>query len=303
MARRPEVLEAPRGSAAQLRPLTSREFEQFRQLAYQRFGLELKDGKQGLVSARLGKKLREQGFLTFQDYYEHILADSTGEALVGLIDALTTNFTSFLREPAHFDYLRKAILPEIPGSERIRIWSAACATGEEPYSIAFSVLEELGAKAWGRVELLATDISTKALGTAQKAAYPAERFEGLPQEWLRRYLLRGEGRWQGWYRVKPEVRSVVEFRRLNLMEPFAHLPRFHVIFCRNVMIYFDKPTQADLVARLAGRLEPGGYLLTGHSESLLGSHPGLQYVRPAVYRRSPDGQARTEPMRQKRCVR
>jgi len=299
----PRILDPQPVSRESTRPLTDREFEQFRELAYERFGLDLKDGKQGLVAARLGKKLREHGFRTFQAYYEHVLADSTGEALVVLIDALTTNFTSFLREPAHFDYLRKTILPEIRSSERIRIWSAACSTGEEPYTIAFSVLEELGSAARGRFELLATDISTKALGTALTAVYPAERFEGFPRDWMRRYLRRGDGRWRGWYRVKPEVRSVVEFRRLNLMEPFAHLLRFHVVFCRNVMIYFDKPTQADLVARLTDRLEPDGYLLTGHSESLLGKHPGLSYVRPAVYRKAPGGLSRTEPMRHKRCAR
>ncbi len=280
-----KVLEPVRDRPAYARPLTPREFERIRRLAYQKFGLVLKEGKQELVAARLGKKLRESGLRTFQEYHEQVLGDSSGEALAGMIDALTTNYTSFLREPAHFDFLRQTIRGQARGRGPIGIWSAACATGEEPYSIALAALEELGSETAGKLAILATDISRRALETAQRGIYPDERFKSFPPGWLRRYLLRGEGKWRGWCRIKPEVRGLVEFRRVNLMEPFAHLPRFQAIFCRNVMIYFDKPTQQDLVRRLSERLEPGGYLFTGHSESLLGSHAGLEYVRPAVYRR------------------
>lgn len=280
-----EILEAVRDGLGQPRPLTAHEFEQLRELARREFGLDLKEGKQALVAARLGKKLRELGFRTFREYHAHVVGDASGEALIGLIDALTTNYTSFLREPEHFDFLRRTIFTS-GACGQIRIWSAACATGEEPYSIAVAALEEGAAE---RVWILATDISRRALETAQRGVYPAERFEKFPPGRLKRFLLKGEGRWEGWYRFKPEVRALVEFRRLNLMEPFTQLPRFHTIFCRNVMMYFDKATQQDLVRRLTERLEPEGYLLTGHSESLLGRHAGLEYVRPAVYRRVGDG--------------
>lgn len=270
---------------AEVRPLTAREFEQFRRLAYEKFGLDLREGKETLVSARLGKKIRELNFRSFQEYYRYVLEDRTGEALTALIDALTTNHTSFFRESAHFEFLRQTILPGLAGRNQIAVWSAACSTGEEPYTIAFTLLEELGEAALGKIRILATDISTRALATAQRGAYPAERFDGIPAPLLRRYLLRGEQRFKNWYRVKPEVRAMVQLRRLNLMEPFSHLGSFPIIFCRNVMIYFDKPTQQDLVNRLAGCLEPGGYLLIGHAESLNGVEHPLRYVRPAIYRK------------------
>ncbi|HUI57590.1 MAG TPA: protein-glutamate O-methyltransferase CheR [Bryobacteraceae bacterium] len=279
---------------ADIRPLSAREFEQIRRLAHEKVGLDLRDGKETLVSARLGKKMRELHFRTFQEYYRYVVEDKTGEALTGLIDALTTNHTSFFREPAHFEFLRRTILPDLRRRERIAMWSAACSTGEEPYSLAFCLLEELGEAALRRIRILATDISTRVLATAQRGAYPADRFEGIAAQQLRQHLLRGEQRCQGWYRVKPEVRAMVEFRRLNLMEGFAHLGHFSVIFCRNVMIYFDRPTQQNLVNRLAGSLEPGGYLLIGHAESLNGVDHPLQYMQPAVYRKAEANGANTK---------
>jgi chemotaxis protein methyltransferase CheR len=272
------------------RPLKAREFAKIRQLAYDTFGLDLRAGKESLVSARLGKHIRKSGCRSFDEYYQHVVGDSTGEALIHLIDALTTNHTSLFREPAHFDFLRKIFLPEWKNRGSIDIWSAACSTGEEPYSIAMCILEELGVVAPGKVRILATDISTRVLATAEKGIYPAERFEGLSTMQLRSYWLRGERDWAGCYRAKKEVRALVEFRRLNLLEPVSQIGRFPLIFCRNVMIYFDKPTQQQVVERLAGCLEPGGYLLTGHAESLTGIEHGLRYVQPAVYRKvSSDG--------------
>lgn len=269
---------------AGIRPLTHAEFEQIRVLAHKKFGLDLRDGKEQLVSARLGKHLRRLGFSKFRDYSAYVEADASGTALAEMIDALTTNFTSFLREPVHFEFLRKTVIPEFRGRGAIEIWSAACATGEEPYSIALSALEELGDEARRMVRVLATDISTRALATARQGVYPAERLSGLAPEVARRYFLRGEQRWKGWFRAGRALREMVEFRRLNLTEPFPALPKFAVIFCRNVMIYFNRETQQNVVSRLARCLEPGGFLLTGHSESLLhGSHP-LEYVRPATYR-------------------
>jgi chemotaxis protein methyltransferase CheR len=275
--------------AAGVVTLSAQEFEQIRRLAYEKFGLDLRSGKESLVSARLGKKVRELKLRSFRDYYRHVMEDRTGESLTAMIDALTTNHTSFFRESAHFDFLRQTVLPELRSRNHIAIWSAACSTGEEPYSIAFCLADELGLKALSGVRILATDISTRVLDAAKKAVYPAERFETVPSEQMRRYLLRGEQRWDNWYRVKDEVRAVVEFRRVNLMDSLSHVGSFPVIFCRNVMIYFDKPTQQSLVNRLAGCLEPGGYLLIGHAESLTGVEHPLTYVRPAVYRKSESG--------------
>lgn len=264
-------------------PLTAREFEQFRTLAYQEFGLDLRDGKEQFVTSRLGKQLQELRLGTFSDYYEHILKDKTGAALRGMIDALTTNHTGFFRESAHFDFLREIVVPEFRKRGRLSVWSAACSTGEEPFSVAFCLLDELGLDAVPRLDILATDISTRVLDHARKGVYAAERFEEVSPARLRNYIRRGEGQWKDWYLVKREIRAAVEFRRLNLMESFSGVASFPVVFCRNVMIYFDRATQESLVNRIAERLEPGGYLLIGHSESLTRLKHPLAYVRPGVY--------------------
>jgi chemotaxis protein methyltransferase CheR len=265
--------------------LTALEFERFRRLAYDAFGLDLRPGKQTLLSARLTKKIRELKLSSFEEYYRYLLADSTGKAVAGLADVLTTNHTAFFRERAHFDFLREAVACALPDRDPLRIWSAGCSTGEEPYTIAFSLIEELGTAAFSRVRILATDVSNRVLAVARRGAYPAERFDGLPGHQLRRFLLRGENQWKDWYMVKRQIRDMIEFRRLNLKSDFSHVGPFTVILCRNVMIYFDRPTQQDLINRLCQRLEPGGYLLVGHAESLNAIHHPLRYVRPAIYRK------------------
>lgn len=278
--------------------LDGREFERIRLLAHERFGLELRQGKEGLVAARLAKFIRRDGHSSFSSYVDQVLRDSSGRAMVEMIDALTTNHTSFLRERAHFDFLCETVLPEITRRDRLEFWCAASSTGEEPYTLACAVLAWLQSAAGrlarqGRpgceqvpwIRILATDISTQVLDRAARGVYSAEAVRGLPEEWLRAYFLRGSGRAKGLVRVKPEVARLVEFRRLNLIEPFTHPHAFPVVFCRNVMIYFDRPTQQRVVNALSACLEPGGYLFVGHSESLQGIHTGLDYVRPAVYRR------------------
>lgn len=269
------------------RPLTlsAREFNKIAELARREFGLELGDGKQHLVASRLGKLMRQQGFASFCDYYQHVENDATGQALTALIDALTTNHTSFFREPAHFDFLVQSVFPEWGQRGPMRIWSAASSTGEEPYTIALTASHHFGASSSNLPQILASDISTRALAEARKGVYRAERFQGKLAPWLKNYLLRGEGNWQGWYRMRPEIRAMVEFRRINLIEPLPNVGRFAVIFCRNVMIYFSPRTQEQLVNRLRACLEPGGYLFVGHSETLTGIQHGLQHVQPAIYRK------------------
>ncbi|MBL8174177.1 MAG: protein-glutamate O-methyltransferase CheR [Bryobacterales bacterium] len=271
--------------------LSAGEFREISRMAYEYAGLDLGENKTQLVLARLGKKLREMQIPTFSEYCRRVREDRTGESMVAMIDALTTNHTSFLREGAHFDFLSRVVLPELAGRTQVAIWSAACSTGEEPYSIVFTALEAMGLDGMRKLRVLATDISTKALGKAAQAVYPMERMKGMRQDWMSRYLMRGTGRWEGHCQVKKKVRDLVEFRRQNLMESFSHLGPFQVIFCRNVMIYFDRETQQDLVRRLAGRLEPGGYLFTGHAESLNGLDQPLQYVQPATYRKAGEGGA------------
>jgi len=263
--------------------LSDSEFEQISDLAYRTCGINLKQGKREMVQARLARRIREGNFKSFHEYYTAVMADRTGKEITGLVNALTTNFTAFYREPAHFHFLRQKVAP-IP-HRPLRIWSAACSSGEEPFTIAFSLLEELGEPGSDKVRIFATDISTRALATAEHATYASQRLDDIPAEWLRKYLLRGKAGAQVWYRVKPHIRSMIEFRRLNLMEPFTSLPTFDVIFCRNVMIYFDRSTREELVGRLVERLVPGGYLFVGHSESLNAFDHGLEYIKPAVYRR------------------
>lgn len=269
--------------------LSEQEFEHVSLLAKQKFGLDLRRGKESLVCARLGKKMREANCKSFQEYFRHVSQDSSGTALINLIDALTTNHTSFLREPQHFDFLRKIATQRLAARERMDVWSAACSTGEEPYSICFYLLEEARKQSFnwaaGSIRILASDISTRALSAARQGIYAEERIQGLDEEWKRRYLLRGYGPQSGAYRIKPDVARMVEFRRLNLIEKLSLERRFQVIFCRNVMIYFDKATQQKVVSQLAEYLEPGGHLFVGHAESLTGVSHSLEYVRPAIYRK------------------
>ena len=265
--------------------LKPKEFATISALAREEFGLELGKGKEQLVAARVGKLMRKLGFTIFRDYYQHVQGDRTGEALVELIDALTTNHTSFFRERAHFDFLVHRVFAEQQAPGPIRIWSAASSTGEEPYTIALTAREHLGVQSPVLPRILATDISTRVLETARKGIYKADRFENGLSPWLRKHLLRGEGRWEGWYRMRPEILGMVEFRRVNLIEPLPDIGRFTLIFCRNVMIYFSRETREQLVNRLAACLEPGGYLFVGHSESLTGMQHGLQQIQPAIYQK------------------
>jgi chemotaxis protein methyltransferase CheR len=265
--------------------LNDSEFEKISRLAYEHFGLDLHGGKQGLVAARLGKILRELGMKSFQHYYDYVQADRTGAALAGMVDHLTTNHTSFFREPRHFDFLRNTIFPALRTRPRIDIWSAACSTGEEPYSIAMALLEESPREASAKVKIKATDISTRVLQKAKQGIYEADRCVGIAAPILQRYLIRSDVEGKSAFRFRDDVRAMIEFQHLNLMKKLPDGYRCSVIFCRNIMIYFDKPTQQSLVERLSQHLEEGGYLFIGHSESLNNISHGFEYVSPAIYRK------------------
>jgi len=264
-----------------VRPLAPQEFDQIRQLAYRTFGLDLKTGKEELVSARLRKLVRGGGFHSFQDYYKSIVQDRTGVSLLAMIDALATNHTSFLREPDHFQFLRDQVVPGLGTRDPIEVWSAACSTGEEVWTLAMVLNEALPNR---RVRIAASDISNKALNSAQRAVYPAERCHGVSAAWLSRYFA-AEGRPPVSYRIAPALRAQVAFRRVNLVESYSWPRQFPIIFCRNVMIYFDSQTQERVIAGLSRHLEPGGYLFVGHAESLTRVSHSLEYVIPAVYRK------------------
>jgi chemotaxis protein methyltransferase CheR len=266
---------------AQLK-ISPREFHNLSTLVKDRFGLVL-ETKENMVTARLSKKLRELNYSSFKDYYRHVTSDASGAALKDMVDALTTNFTGFFREPEHFEILRNTIVAE-HRYDPLRVWSAACSTGEEPYSIVITLLEALENS--GRsLEVVASDISSRALKRAAEGLYQAEQVTTVPNDLLHKYFLKGQGQWSGWYRVKPVVRNLIEFRRVNLMEALPAEHPFSVIFCRNVMIYFDQPGQESVVNRMVPFLEPDGYLFIGHAEGLAGvTHP-LRYMQPAVYKR------------------
>ena len=275
-------MTAPCSEPPVLRPA---EFQKIAQLAYKHFGLDLHEGKEALVESRIGKKLRELGLCSFTEYLKLLEADTSGELLTGMVDLLTTNHTSFFREPRHFEFLTGTILPALSTRSEIHIWSAACSSGEEPYSLAMTLLEQARERKLPAVRMRATDISTRVLAHAKNAVYTAERCASIPAPIQQRYLLRGTGPQAGSFRFKPEVRTMIDFSRLNLMDTLPELAPCSLILCRNIMIYFDRPTQQSLVQRLTERLEPGGYLFIGHSESLNAITHTLDYISPAIWRK------------------
>lgn len=263
-----------------------------RALIFEKSGITLNDGKKELVRTRLGSKLRKGGFESFKDYYNYVVDDRTGEELVTLLDAISTNLTSFFREINHFNYLSKHIVPEIMEKKRndsakeLRAWSAGCSSGEEPYSLAFTLADILqGNRNWG-VKLLATDISTKVLARAARGAYTEEQVKTVPKDMASKFLEKTVEDGDRFYKVRPEIRSLIQFKRFNLMTPTFPFKRgFDFIFCRNVMIYFDKPTQQILINKFFGALAEGGYLLIGHSESLTGVQHRFKYMQPTIYKK------------------
>ncbi|MEW6217906.1 MAG: protein-glutamate O-methyltransferase CheR [Thermodesulfobacteriota bacterium] len=275
---------------AGLMAISDQELGLIRSLVRERFGINLTEQKRALVVGRLQKFLREQGFPSFRAFYDHLVSDASGRALDQLINRISTNYTFFNRERAHFDLLARTVLPgiirqeEAAGSRDLRLWSAGCSSGEEAYLLAILLMEALGvAYPQWQAGVLATDISERVLAVARQGVYAEDSLADLPDSYRKRYFQRlADGRWQ----VAGRLRQEVTFRRFNLMShTFPFKKPFQVIFCRNVMIYFDRPTRDALVSRFQSALEPGGLLFIGHSESL-GREQGLfRYLMPAVYQR------------------
>lgn len=270
--------------------LTDQDYSFIRDLIYKETRINLGSGKRELVSARLGKRLRAHDLSSYTEYCKMLQSDSEGGELYHLIDAISTNHTFFFREINHFNFLNSTILPEFangslgPGKE-LKVWSCACSTGEEPYSVAISLEEYLSQRSGLDWSIKCSDISNRVLDFARKGIYDQERLKTLKKEWLSRYFQKGERQMDGYFRVRPEIGRRIDFQRINLFAPkYPWNQKFHLIFCRNVMIYFDRETQEELVGRLSQHLMPGGYLLIGHAESLAGVWHPYQSVKPAIYR-------------------
>jgi len=273
-------------------PLTDRDLAAIISLVYRKSGITLHEGKRALVTARLQKRLRATGTRTFGEYLKLVDRDQSGDELVMLLDAIATNHTSFFREAEHFEFLKTRVVPEWLASlngagafDGLDVWSAACSSGEEPYTLAMSLLQALPERERTRFRILASDLSTKALKTAEAGVYRIEKVKELPIEILRAFFEKGLGAQDGWARVQPHVKRHVEFRQINLLETGLVGRTFAAIFCRNVMIYFDRSVQQRVVTNLEQQLKPGGYLFISHSESLNGITHGLRWVAPAVYQR------------------
>jgi len=262
-------------------------FEQFKQLVYDKSGITLGPQKVALVTARVSKRMRMLNIDDHEDYLRFVMNDQSSGELVHLLDSISTNVTSFYREPAHYDYLAELIRTwDIKSKPRFRIWCAASSTGEEPYCLAITTLEALG-RPHPDFRILATDISTKVLEQARRGAYAAAKVEPVPVALRQKYFIR-QGTGDGtFYTANDELKRVVTFNRLNLSTPpFPMKGPMDVIFCRNVMIYFDQVVRTRLLNEICRLLKPGGYLMIGHSESLAGINVPLKAVRPAIYQKT-----------------
>jgi chemotaxis protein methyltransferase CheR len=264
-------------------------FSTLRSLVGEHTGISMTETKRELIYSRISRRLRKLGLQSFDDYCALLKRDGE-EEISHFVNAVTTNLTAFFREPHHFDYLRNTALPELvkrnSQSRRIRIWSAGCSTGEEPYSIAMVVREAVPQIDQWDIKILATDIDSNVLAHAGDGTYREDRTQGISQERLRRWFKRGAGENAGLVKVAPELRSLITFSRLNLMETWPVRGPFDIIFCRNVVIYFDKPTQKVLFDRFADVLSPDGHLFIGHSESLFNVTDRFKLIGKTIYTRS-----------------
>jgi chemotaxis protein methyltransferase CheR len=280
------------GIPSSLFTITAEEFSAFRELIHREAGISLSDAKKQLVCSRLGKRLRHLKLESFSQYYDYLMNDDPrGEERLQMINCLTTNKTDFFRENHHFEFLRDQLIPELRdravrgGPKRLRIWSAACSSGEEPYSIAMTVREALAGSPGWDVKILASDIDTVMLAAAEQGIYKQDRVADVPEELLRRYFLRGKGEWDGQFKVKRELGEMIAFRRVNLIEyPWPFRGPFDAVFCRNVVIYFGRPTQQRLFEQISRVLSPDGYLFVGHSENLYWLSDLLVPLPGTVYR-------------------
>jgi len=270
-----------------IKEITEREFSELVRFIKQNYGINLLQ-KRTLVHGRLNNYIAQSGFTSFSEYFSHVESDRTGKAGVTLVNKLTTNHTYFLREPQHFEFLEQVVLPSFATTEKankdLRVWSAGCSTGEEPYTLAMMIDSYFGTEKYRwDTKILATDISTAVLERAKKAIYPNQQLKTLPDKWRAKYFQKIDAELSV---LTETIRREVIFRRFNLMnEIFPFKKKFHLILCRNVMIYFDAETKRELINKFYEHMEPGGYLFIGHSESVNRYESKYRFVAPAVYRK------------------
>jgi chemotaxis protein methyltransferase CheR len=290
----PDVHErAPRGAAAPALGIpaalavSDRDFLRFQKLIHEQAGIWLAPVKKALLVGRLARRLRDLGLDSYGDYFERVVVDEAER--IRMLDCICTNETHFFREPRHFEFLAERVFPAWIAEadagrrpRRVRVWSAACSTGEEPYTIAMVLLSAFPA-GW-ELEVLASDLSTKVLDRAAAGIWSLEKAKEIPEAHLKRFMLKGFGAQEGLMKAGPEVRALVRFARVNLVgEGWPAGERFDLVFCRNVLIYFDRPGKIAVVERLLERLDPRGYLFLGHAESLGGFTTSARPVLPTVY--------------------
>ncbi len=264
--------------------LTQKQFKTVSKLVYDLSGIHLKEGKEALVRARLMKRLRALGMTSFNDYFKYIESTEGSGELGHMVDVITTNKTSFFREQDHFNFLRDRMLPNLNKS-RARFWTAACSSGEEPYSLAILLRESIPDIDLKDIKILATDISTLMLEKARQGIYHENTLREVPSHLLAKYFTKLPNRSARLYEIKGNVRRMVRLAWLNLIDAWPMKGPFDVIFCRNVMIYFDRPTQQRLINRFWDILGAGGYLFVGHSEGLSAITHQFRYIRPAIYQK------------------
>ena len=270
--------------------LSDTDFSRLSQYIYSNYGIKMPDSKRQMLQARLQKRLRANELTSFEDYCDLLFAgESNGQELIHMIDVVSTNKTDFFREPNHFEFLKTVALGSLTRSSTspLKVWSAGCSSGEEPYTIAMVINEFLGAGSAFDFSILGTDISTSILRKAVNAIYTEERVSGIPLEVKKKYFLRSKDSEKQLVRIVPKVRSKVKFQRLNFMDSdYPSVPMdFDIVFCRNVLIYFDKPTQERVINRLCAHLKPGGYFFLGHSESIMDMKVPLKQIKPTIYQK------------------
>ena len=263
--------------------LTMEQFARIAEWLHAHAGIRMRAGKEGLVRSRLLRRLRALELTEFSEYLTLVENETDGREFAAMIDVLTTNKTSFLREAAHFDFVRDVVFPAC--TTPVRLWSAGCATGEEAYTLAMLAHETLSTQMARDARILATDISRRVLTTAKFGVYSSAAMHDVPGSWRSRHWSATTDGASESYSATPALRRSIQFARLNLMDAWPMEGPFDAIFCRNVMIFFDKATQQQLVERFRALLAPGGYLFVGHSESLTGFAHGFRYVQPAVYQK------------------
>jgi len=267
-------------------PPTSAEMAAIAAIVYEESGIRLTAMKTALVNARLQKRLRTRGFDSFDAYVQHVRADPSGQERLALVDALTTNHTSFFRERDHFEFLAERVVPALlAAGTSLAGWSAGCATGEEPYSLAMTLADASRGHDGCRIDLVASDLSIAALQAAMHGVYPVDRVHGLPLEILRRHFERGVNADEGLARVRTAVRQLVRFERANILDPRRFAVPRQFIFCRNTLMYFDRAARQKALSVLEANLAPNGYLFVAHAENLAGLDHGMQRIAPSVYQR------------------